>query len=259
MKTIYFLVPSIFKTDSNIFRERMMKRNFTLIELLVVIAIIAILASMLLPALNKARMASQSTACLNQQKQIVQAALMYAGDYNDFLVANYQAGSLQMKSVLTGEEGGVNSGWKNPNVTYAPYIPHKIFFCPTVVHGNTGVGYASMIRVNHTSTFADKVGARSMRQANGGDPIWNNTFYVFKAMKNPTLSPVVLEARSTWQTSSYIVWLGNEAFTGAVDLVHTGKTNIGFADGHVKSLNKGEVKEELEAALICNGEAWETL
>lgn len=166
-----------------------MKRNFTLIELLVVIAIIAILASMLLPVLNKARMASQSTACLNQQKQILQAGLMYAGDNDDFLCSIYQAGFVAMKSLLTGEDGFVNRSWKNGYVTSAPLVPHKIFFCPAVVHGDDdGQGYAAMIRVNHTSTFADRVGARSMRQANGGDPVWNDAFYVFKSMKNPTLS-----------------------------------------------------------------------
>ena len=101
---------------------------FTLIELLVVIAIIAILAGMLLPALNNARESGRKSDCTSKLNQIGKMSMFYSGDYDDFLLPVAR---------VTSVSQSISDGW---HTLLNPYIPgsptnvnnkERYFICPS--------------------------------------------------------------------------------------------------------------------------------
>jgi len=94
-------------------KQKIQSDNFTLIELLVVIAIIAILASMLLPALNKARVKAREISCVSNQKQIFTGISMYVNDFRNLLPPHF----VSVKGGTGGEPRSLSeSGLAYPNI-----------------------------------------------------------------------------------------------------------------------------------------------
>ena len=245
------------------------KRAFTLIELLVVIAIIAILASILMPALSSARERAKSTTCINNLKEVGQAHARYAEDNMGIIlfqgINSNGSGSMPWVSYYCG--------------TYPQrcreYLPKmlvrfgnirrtaKVLLCPSIGHfapGDTegatpqrvygAPTYNYYLNTTYSDNDAHKVGAFVVSRGSG-----SKAYIGWDTRRMKRHSSVVLNADSAipveksttaagyanWQiANSETAW--TNGITGLVAARHNERANLVYADGHVASKDPYELR-----------------
>ena len=223
----------------------MKKQIFTLIELLVVIAIIAILAGMLLPALNKAREKSRSIACVNNLKQMVSAALLYTGEHDGRLPGGIKG--LTKNSAGTWSAGAcsdVNVWWSDSNkFNFMRQIQDlgvnkETFKCPGKArfggtnyndfdHPDYSVGYSTPEAF--WTLKIDKLTRASM-QVIVMDFIRNRALY---------------STAPSWQRYLDTGGNGEVGYSFGESGFHDNRWNLAMADGHVETWTTTEFRQRL--------------
>jgi prepilin-type N-terminal cleavage/methylation domain-containing protein/prepilin-type processing-associated H-X9-DG protein len=226
------------------------RRGFTLIELLVVIAIIAILMSILMPALKRAKEQGKRAACLNNMKSLMLGWLMYADD-NDDRIVNGEAynggdgtapvptgGMHSYEQWWTGDDcaPGYDGGEQLPQETqirairlgalYPYYKTEKLYRCPTGIRGEmrTYSVVDSMNGLARSGTISGTVGVRVGRTV-----LWVKKKTEI-SVPGPSYRIVFLdEGRIT--PDSYAVHYQNRTWWDPPFVRHGDGTNVAYADG----------------------------
>jgi len=245
-------------------RKRGPHNGFTLIELLVVIAIIAILAGLLLPALNKAKLKAQGIQCMSNHRQLSLAWRLYAEENHDNLVYASDSGGYYVWSAQEDAFSWCNSHMDNTDAPWNWDINYDITQRPLWVYGkNAGIykcpADRSMVKVGGESkprvrTMSMNLFMGGFAHPGGGDAggwTWANNYKVFSKMADVAASPIgpckaftFLDFREdaiNWgnfmvHTDGYLSPIPNPAYykftTDYPGFYHHLACGFSFADGH---------------------------